>query len=95
MSDKAVPKELKDFEVERGYTRRPPIPYIPIQDEVLESVTKASKASEYKLELLGGTKVQHALWGSRNNEAFLKHVMSTMSYVARKGYFKEFEEAKK
>ena len=33
MSDKAVPKGLKDFEVERGYTRRPPILYIPIQDE--------------------------------------------------------------
>ena len=78
MSDKAVPKELKDFEVERGYTRRPPISYIPIQDEVSESVTKASGASEYKLELPGGTKVQHALWESGNNEAFLKHVMSAM-----------------
>ena len=95
MSDKAVPKGLKDFEVERGYTRRPPIPYIPIQDEVSESVTKASGASEYKLELPGGTKVQHALWESGNSEAFLKHVMSAMSYVSRKGYFKEFEEAKR
>ena len=36
MSEKSVPKELKDFEGERGYTRRPPIPYIPIQDEVSE-----------------------------------------------------------
>ena len=85
MSDKAVPKGLKDFEVERGYTRRPPIPYIPIQDEVSESVIKASWALEYKLELLGGTKVQHALWESGNNEVFLKHVMSAMSYFTRKG----------
>ena len=26
---------------------------------------------------------------------FLKHVMSTMSYVTRKGYCKEYEEAKR
>ena len=83
MSDKAVPKGLKDFEVERGYTRRPPIPFIPIQDEMLELVKKTSGASEYKLELPGGTKVQHALWESGSVEAFLKHVMSAMSYVTR------------
>ena len=71
------------------------IPYIPIQDEVPESVTKASGASEYKLEFPGGTKVQHALWESGNNEAFLKHVMSVMSYVTRKDYFKEYGEAKR
>ena len=47
------------------------------------------------MELPGGTKVQHALWESGNNEAFLKHVMSAMSYVKRKGYFKEYEEAKR
>ena len=95
MSDKAVPKGLKDFEVERGYTRRPPIPYIPIQDEMSELLKKTSGASEYKLELPGGTKVQHPLWESGNNEAFLNHVMSAMSYVTRRGYFKEFEEAKR
>ena len=95
MSDKAVPKNLKDFEVERGYTRRPLIPYIPIQDVVPELIKKASRALEYKLELLGGTKAQHALWESGNNEALLKHVMSAMSYVTRKGYFKEYEEAER
>ena len=85
MPDKAVPKGLKDFEVERGFTKRPPILYIPIQDEVAELVTKASGASEYKLELPGGTKVQHSLWESRNVESFLKHVLSAMSYITRKG----------
>jgi len=95
MSDKAVPKGLKDLQVERGYTRRPPIPYIPIQDEVSELVLKASGALEDKLELPGGTKVQTALWESGNSEAFLKHVMSAMSYVSSKGYFNEYEEAKR
>ena len=95
MSDKAVPKGLKDFEVERGFTKRPPIPHIPTQDEVAELVTKASGALEYKMELPVGTKVQHALWESGNSEVFLKQVMSVMSYVTRKGYFKEFEEAER
>ena len=64
-----------------------------MEDDVAELVTKASGASEYKLELPGGTKVQHALWESRSVEAFLKHVISAMSYVTRKGYFKEYAEA--
>ena len=34
MSDKSCPKGLKAFEVERGHTRVPPIPYIPVEDEV-------------------------------------------------------------
>ena len=40
------------------------------------------------MELPGGTKVQRV-------EAFLKHVISAMSYVTRKGYFREYEEAKR
>ena len=95
MSDKSAPKGLKDYEVERGHTKRPPIPYIPIEDGVADAVTKASKALEYKLELLGGTKVQHTLLECGSIEAFLKHVMSLMSYVTRKGFFKEYEEAKR
>ena len=94
MSDNSVPKGLKDFEVERGYMKRPPILYIPVEDEVGEKVPKASRASEYKLELPGGTKVSHAL-ESGSNKAFLKHVMSAMSYVTRKCYFKEYAEVER
>ena len=95
MSDKSVPKGLKDFKVKRGFTKRPPIPYIPVEDEVGKLVSKVSGASEYKLELPGGTKVSPALLKHRSVEAFLRHVMSAMSYVTRKGYFKEYEEAKR
>ena len=87
--------ELKDFEVERGYTKQPPIPYIPVEDEVGELVIKASRALEYKLELLGGTKASRALWESGSVETFLKHVMSAMSYVTQKRYFVEYKEAKR
>ena len=33
--------------------------------------------------------------GNGSAEAFLKHVMSAMSYIAKKGYIKEYEAAKK
>jgi hypothetical protein len=95
MSDKSCPKGLKPFEVERGHTREPPIPYIPVADDVAEAVTKHSGALEYKLELLSRIKVSHALWESGNAEAFLKHVMAAMSYIAKKGYIKEYEAAKR
>ena len=66
-----------------------------MEDDVAVAVVKASGASEYKLKLPCGTKVQHTLWESGSVEALLKHVMSMMSYVTRKGYFKEYGEAKK
>ena len=46
MSDKSVPKGLKDFKVERGHTKWPPTPYIPVEDEVGKLVTKVSGALE-------------------------------------------------
>ena len=48
MLDKSIPKELKYFKVKRGYTKRPPILYIPVEDEVAELATEASGALEYK-----------------------------------------------
>ena len=95
MSDKSCPKGLKPFEVERGHTREPPIPYIPVADDVAEAVTKTSGASGYKLDLPSGIKVTHALWENGNSEAFLKHVMAALSYVHKKGYIKEYEEAER
>ena len=83
MLDKSCPKGLKPFEVERGHTREPPIPYIPVADNVAEAVTKSSGALEYKLELPSGIKVSHTLWENGNAEAFLKHVMAAMSYVSK------------
>ena len=63
--------------------------------EVAEAGTKASGALGYKLELPSGIKVTHTLWESGNAEVFLKHVMAAVSYVAKKGYIKEYEVAKR
>ena len=95
MSDKSCPKGLKSFQVERCHTREPPIPYIPVAGDVAEAVTKHSGALEYKLELPSGIKISHALWESRNAEAFLKHVMAAMIFVDKKGYIREYEAAKR
>ena len=95
MSDKLIPKGLKDHNVERGYTKRPPIPYTPVEDEIGELVKKAFGASEYKLDLPGGTKVYHSLWESGGVEAFLKHVIHALSYIKRKGYLGEYDESEK
>ena len=35
---KAIPKGLKDQEVERGNLKRPPIPYIPVEDAVSNTI---------------------------------------------------------
>ena len=64
----------------------PPIPYIPVADDMVEEVIKSSGASVYKLELPNRIKVSHALWENGNAEAFLKHVMAALSYVSTKGY---------
>ena len=58
------------------------------------AVRKTSGASGYILGLPSGIKVTHALWEGRNAEAFLKHVMAAMSYVAKKGYIKEYDDGK-
>ena len=43
MSDnKALPNDLKDEQVERGKVRRPPIPYIPPEDPIQETIEKIS-----------------------------------------------------
>ena len=51
MPDKSCPRGLKALKVERGHESGPPIPCIPVEDDVAEAAIKASGALEYKLEL--------------------------------------------
>ncbi len=53
--DKALPKGLKDVEMERGKIRRPPIPYIPPEDSIKESVEKIAGTKSFKVTLPDGT----------------------------------------
>ena len=85
MSDnKAFPKGLKDEEVERGRLRRPPIPYIPPEDPIQESVEKIVGTKSFKVTLPDGTVVYHKVYDGGTNEAFIIHVKEVLSLIKRK-----------
>ena len=90
MTDKLVPKGLRNQEVERACSRRPPIPYIPVKDKIGEQVNKVAGSQVFKLKLPDGTKVNHTQWDAGNNDTFIIHVMNVLSYCNRKGFFKAF-----
>ena len=93
MTNKSVPKGLWDQEVERACPRCTPIPYIPVEDKIGDAVKEASGTGSFKIKLPSGTKVTQSQWNSRNNKAFLIHVMSALSIIDRKGNFDAYKVA--
>jgi len=94
MSDnKALPKGLKDEEVERGKIRRPSIPYIPPEDPIQESVEKIAGTKSFKVTLPDGTSVYHKVYNGGTNKAFIIHVKEVLSLIKRKNYFDYYEGA--
>ena len=90
---KAVPKGLKDQEVEKGSVKkRPPIPYVPVVDEVQDAV-KGTKDSTYTIKLKDKTQFTVSIWDSGTPEAFLLHVQTAQNACKRKGLFSEYEVA--
>ena len=55
MTDKSVPKGLRNQEVERACPRRRPIPYIPVEDKIGDAVKEASGTGSFKIELPNDT----------------------------------------
>jgi hypothetical protein len=85
MSDnKALPKGLKDEEVERGRIRRPPIPYIPPEDPIQESIEKIAGTKSFKVTLPDGTTVYHKVYDGGSNKVFIIHVKEVLSLIKRK-----------
>ena len=91
--NKAIPKGLKDEEVERGKVRRPPIPYVPPEDPIQESVEKISGTKNFKVTLPDGTVVYHKVYDGGSNEAFIIHVKEVIKLAERKNYFDYYEAA--
>ena len=60
--NKAIPKGLKDQEVERENLKCPPIPYIPAEDAVSDTVKKHSGNKDYTVMLPDGTKISHSMF---------------------------------
>jgi hypothetical protein len=92
--DKAVPKGLKDEEVERGKIRRPPIPYVPPEDPIQESVEKISGTKSFKVTLPDETVVYHKVYDGGSNETFVVHVKEVLNLIKRKNYNYFYEGAK-
>jgi len=85
MSDnKALPKGLRDEELERGKVRRPPIPYIPPEDPIQNSVETKSGSKSVKVTLPDGTIVYHKVYDNGSNEAFIILVKEVLSLIKRK-----------
>ena len=85
--NKAIPKGLKDKEVERGNLKRPPIPYITAEDTVSDTVKKHNGNKDYTVKLPDGTKISHSLFNTGSNKAFMIYVQEVLSFCDRKQFF--------
>ena len=92
-TSKAVPKGLKNQECEKGNRKKcPPIPYVPVVDEVQEAVLKGKDFS-YNIKLPNKTKFSVPIWDTGTHEAFLIHVQQAKSAWKRKGLFQDYNNA--
>ncbi len=74
-TSKAVPEGLKNQECKKGNRKkRPPIPYVPVVDEVQEAITKRKKYF-YKIKLSNKTKFSNLIWDTGTQEAILQKHM--------------------
>ena len=89
--NKAIPRGLKDQEVERGIIKQPTIPYILVED----GVKKHSGNKDYTVKLPNGTDISHFLFDTRSHKAFMIHVQEVLSFCDQnqKGYFRFYAEA--
>ena len=92
-ASKSVPEGLKNQECEKGNRKkRPPIPYVPLVNEVQEAVAKG-KEYTYKIKLPDKTEFSVPIWDTGTQEAFLIHVQQAKSACKRKGLFQDYDDA--
>ena len=72
--NKAILKGLQDEEVGRGEIKRPPVPYIPPVDPIMDTVESKPDTKNLKVILPDGTIVYHAVYDNGSNKAFVIHV---------------------
>jgi hypothetical protein len=88
---------LKDQECERGNrTKRPPIPYVPVVDEVQDTLNANSREPRtQKIKLPNKTEFQAGVWNTGTPEEFLNHVKQAIHACERMGLFLDYETALK
>jgi hypothetical protein len=92
-----VLKGLKDQECERGSrAKRPPIPYVPVVDEVQDALNANSKeARTQKIKLPNKTEFQATIWNTGTPEEFVNHVKQALHACERMGLFADYDAALK
>jgi hypothetical protein len=90
MSDRGLNnKALKDQECEKGtLSKRPPIPYVPVVDEVQEKLAKNnSKGRTFKITLANDTEFRSGVWFYGTPKQFLGHLKQALSALMQMGLF--------
>ena len=80
--------------MDRGKIKRPPVPYIPLVDSILEAVERKLGTKNYKVMLPDGTIVYHKVYENSSNEAFMIHVQEVINFCKRKDFYKSYLKAK-
>jgi hypothetical protein len=82
-----IVKGLKDQECEKGaISRRPPISYVPVIDEIQEQLNSNLTSKRYeKLATPKGITFNVGVWYSGTPEQFLMHVKQAMHSVKQAG----------
>ncbi len=73
----------------------PPVPYVPIKDEVQEEVTKMRNL-QIKILLEKDRTLNFLVWHENGTrEAFLMHVTAVLDAIKKHGHFKDYKKAQK
>jgi hypothetical protein len=91
---KSVPDGLKPQECERSKLREPPpVPYMPMKDEVQEEVAKLRNL-EIKTTIEKDTTLNFPVWHKNGTcEAFLMQVMAVLDAIKKRGHFHDYKKA--
>jgi hypothetical protein len=90
----AVPKGIRDKECERfALQERPPIPYVPEKDPVLEMVSALKSDQSLKTSIKEDAELHLPIWHCGMHEALLIHVSTAIGAIEKWGTFKAYKEA--
>ncbi len=93
---KSVPEGLKPQECECTKLRElPPVPHVPIKDEVQEEVAKLRNL-KIKTTIKKDTTLNFPVWHENGTrKAFLRHVTAVLDAFKKHGHFLDYEKAEK
>jgi hypothetical protein len=93
---KSVPDGLKPQKCKRLHIPEPPpVPYVPIKDEVQKEVFKMQNL-QIKTLLKKDTTLIFPMWhNNETKEAFLMHLTAVLDDIKKRGHIKDYEKAQK